>query len=138
MNALGFECVKVALKQDRTGYILTLSVHPDEIPEELMRDFVGARYMCALARINDDETQTPYKNRVKRAGMLARAKTFHEWLAQDYGILTEGVEDVAVDFIHQTCSIQSRTELNGNKKAQKLFDEMVENYERWNQEQDPF
>ena len=50
-NALGFECVKVALKQDRTGFILTLSVHPDEIPEELMRDFVGARYMLSLIHI---------------------------------------------------------------------------------------
>ena len=35
--ALAFECVKVALKQDRTGFVLTLSIHPDEIPVELLR-----------------------------------------------------------------------------------------------------
>ena len=31
--ALQFEARKVALKQDRTGYVLTLSLHPDEIPD---------------------------------------------------------------------------------------------------------
>jgi len=51
--ALQFEARKVALKQDRTGYVLTISIHPDEIPEELLRDFVGSRYGCALVRIQD-------------------------------------------------------------------------------------
>ena len=70
MNALQFECVKVALKQDRTGFVLTVSIHPDEIPEELVRDFVGARYGVAMVRIQDNETATPYNNRVKRAGKI--------------------------------------------------------------------
>jgi hypothetical protein len=50
--------------------VLTLSIHPDEIPTELLRDFVGARYACALVRIQDDETPTPYTNRVQKAAML--------------------------------------------------------------------
>jgi hypothetical protein len=56
METLQFEAVKVALKQDATGYVLTLKVHPDEIPDELMRDFVGTRYVIVAARLNDDET----------------------------------------------------------------------------------
>ena len=32
MKTLQFEGVKVALKQDKTGYVLTLSMHPDDIP----------------------------------------------------------------------------------------------------------
>jgi transposase len=44
MKTLQFEGVKVALKQDKTGYVLNLSMHPDDVPEELLRDFVGARY----------------------------------------------------------------------------------------------
>lgn len=141
-NALGFECRKVALKQDRTGFVLTLSVHPDEIPEELLRDFVGARYMCALARINDDETPVPYTNRVKKAGMLCRTAHFHDWLKY-MGVLipsdkNDTWEEKAVSYMYEICEISSRTELNGNKQAQKKFDEMVEEYERWSQEQDPF
>ena len=57
--AMQFECRKVALKQDRSGFVLTLSIHPDEIPEELLRDFVGSRYGVAMVRIQDDESATP-------------------------------------------------------------------------------
>jgi hypothetical protein len=35
METLQFEAVKVALKQDKTGYVLTLCMHPDEIPDEI-------------------------------------------------------------------------------------------------------
>ncbi len=78
--AMQFESRKVALKQDRTGFILTLSIHPDEIPEELLRDFVGARYGVAMVRIQDDESATPYTNRVQKAGMLCRQPQFQDFM----------------------------------------------------------
>lgn len=136
MNALQFECVKVALKQDRTGYVLTLSMHPDEIPEELLRDFVGSRYGVAMVRIQDDETPTPYQNRVQRAGMLCKTREFQYWL-KVVGHADRVNEDDAVKAIYNICGIKSRTELNGKQEAQQLFDEMVNEYERWNKEE-PF
>ena len=39
METSQFEAVKVGLKQDNSGYILTLRIHPDEIPEEIARDY---------------------------------------------------------------------------------------------------
>jgi hypothetical protein len=78
--ALQFEARKVALKQDRTGFVLTLAIHPDECPEEILRDFVGARYGCALVRIQDDESATPYSNRVQKAGMLCKEPNFQDFL----------------------------------------------------------
>ena len=116
--ALQFEARKVALKQDRTGYVLTLSLHPDEIPEELLRDFVGSRYGCALVRIQDDETPTEYNNRVRHAGMLCRNPQFQEFLGVDS-------EDKAAKELCKRCGITSRTELNGNHAAQELFDELT-------------
>ena len=126
--ALQFEARKVALKQDRTGFILTLSVHPDEIPEELMRDFVGARYACALVRIQDDESPTPYNNRVQQAAILCKRENFWEFLVVKN-------EEEAVESLCGYLGIQSRSELNGNKVAQERFDEMVKRYEATN---DPF
>lgn len=136
MNALQFEAVKVALKQDKTGFVLTLNIHPDEIPDELMRDFVGARYGVAMARIEDNETIKRYDNRVKQAGILCRTREFQVWLKKENEI-TVNSEDDAVDAIHRICGINSRTELNGNKDAQQKFDEMVRDYDQW-LEEEPF
>lgn len=120
--ALQFEAKKVALKQDRTGFILTLCLHPDQIPEELLRDWVGARYACALVRIQDDETATPYTNRVQKAAILCKRDSFQAFIgASD--------EHSAAEALCVQCGIESRAELNGNKKAQKLFDELTKEYE---------
>jgi len=116
--ALQFEARKVALKQDRTGYVLTLALHPDEIPVELLRDFVGARYGCALVRIQDDESPTTYSNRVQQAGMLCRQEDFQEFLEAT-------TEMRAAAELCKRCGITSRSELNGNEEAQMAFDSLV-------------
>lgn len=126
--ALQFEAKKVALKQDRTGFILTLCLHPDQIPEELLRDWVGARYACAMVRLQDDETATPYSNRVQKAAILCKRETFQQFLGVDD-------EASAAALLCDQCGVESRAELNGNKKAQALFDALVKEYENAN---DPF
>jgi|TARA_R100001082_G_scaffold110067_1_gene88835 hypothetical protein len=135
MNSLNFEGLKVALKQDSTGYVLTLRVHPDELPEEILRDFVGARYMIAMVRVNDDETLVTYKNKVKKAGMVCKNRAFWEFLrANDYVGNEEVNEDIATKVIYEVCGIDSRTQLNGNKDAQTCFDNLMKEYEDWNNE----
>jgi hypothetical protein len=136
MNALQFEAVKVALKQDRTGFVLTLNIHPDEIPEELMRDYVGARYAVVMARILDDESATQYDNRVKRAGILCRTREFQFWLTET-GHTAQKTEEDAIEALYALCGITSRTELNGNSEAKQKFDDMVNEYEQWKKEE-PF
>jgi len=121
--ALQFEARKIALKQDRTGFILSLSLHPDEIPEELIRDFVGARYACALVRIQDDESPTPYNNRVQRAGMICKDPKF-----QTFMMVTN--EMAAAEELCKRCGIESRTELHGNRLAQAACEEIIEAFER--------
>ncbi len=127
--ALQFEARKVALKQDRTGFVLTLAIHPDECPEEILRDFVGARYGCALVRIQDDESATPYSNRVQSAGMLCKQPTFQEFLNVDS-------EAAAAEDLCKRCGIESRTELHGNEVAKMIFDDLIKDYEKY--PSDPF
>jgi hypothetical protein len=127
--ALQFEARKVSLKQDRTGYVLTLSLHPDEIPVELLRDFVGTRYACAIVRIQDDETPTSYNNRVQKAGMLCRQENFQSFMSEFIGGFVD--EDSTADELCKQCGIESRSELNGNLSAQNKFDELVAEYENW-------
>lgn len=134
--ALQFESRKVALKQDRTGFVLTLSIHPDEIPVELLRDFVGARYACALVRIQDDESPTEYNNRVQKAGMLCRDRSFQVFL-YEMKVTNKKDEDSAANAVCDYCQISSRSELNGNREAQMRFDLLIKEYESWNKN-DPF
>jgi hypothetical protein len=122
---LQFEARKVALKQDRSGYVLTLSLHPDEIPEELLRDFVGSRYACALVRINDDETPVEYKNRTQKAAILCKDEGFQAFSGAHS-------EDEAAEMLCKHLGISSRSELNGNMTAAAAFDELVKKYEAWN------
>jgi hypothetical protein len=129
--ALQFEARKIALKQDRTGYVLTLCLHPDEIPEELLRDFVGARYACALVRIQDDESPTPYTNRVQKAALLCKQQSFQAFMSAIN-------EEMAARNLCKRCGIQSRSELNGNSDAQEKFDAVVLDFENWSQNADPF
>lgn len=120
--ALQFEARKVALKQDRTGFMLTVAIHPDDLPEELFRDFVGARYAFAIVRIQDDESPTEYNNRVQKAAILCKAKAFQNFL------VVEG-EDAAVEELCKRCNIESRTELHGNVSAKNIFDRLIAVYE---------
>jgi hypothetical protein len=119
--ALQFEARKVALKQDRTGFVLTLAIHPDECPEEILRDFVGARYGCAMVRIQDDESATPYSNRVQKAAMLCKDSRFQDFLATNN-------EDEAAAELCKRCGIESRTELHGNAMAQQTFDVLLDKF----------
>ncbi len=127
MNAMNFEAVKVAIKQDKTGYILTLSVHPDEVPEDLLRDFVGARYGVAMVRVNSDESPVAHTNRVSKAQRLVKVSTFWDIL---------GVTNSADAMIRlcALCDIETLSQLNGSKAAQRKFDELVREHE----ESDPF
>jgi hypothetical protein len=137
MNALQVECVKVALKQDATGYVLTLKIHPDEIPEELLRDFVGSRYVMALVRLNSDETPVNYVNRVKEAGMICRDFRFWKFLDVVKGI-QDANEQIATEYLYESCGMKSRTELNGNSDAKIKFDDINKEFKEWRDDDEPF
>lgn len=126
-----FEAIKVAIKQDKTGYVLTLAIHPDEVPEEILRDFVGARYQVVMVRIDDDEkpVKRPANGVVAAAGILCRNKTFWEWL-HDLGEIETKSERDAVEALHRLLGISSRSELTQPSK-QSGYDELVAEYNAW-------
>ena len=127
---LQFECRKIALKQDRSGFVLTLAIHPDELPEELIRDFVGARYACVMVRLKDDESATEYSNRTQQAGILCRNPMFQSFISIAYAGKDCNEEDTAAALCRE-CGIDSRTELNGNISAKYRFDEILKEFETW-------
>ena len=137
MKTLQFEAVKVALKQDKTGVILTLNVHPDEVPIELIRDFVGARYQTVMVRLNDENRpmnrDTEYqRDPVRGAGILCRDKGFAKFLLET-GQIFEDNESTVVEWLKTELGIASRAELKEKPQAAKRLWSINEEYQLWKQ-----
>lgn len=77
--------------------------------------------MVVMVRILDDETKLLYKNRVSQAAVLCKKMAFQMWLGANS-------ELTAVEELCKRLEIKSRSELNGNKKAQERFDQLVKEY----------
>ena len=133
MKTLQFEAVKVALKQDKTGVILTLNVHPDEVPIELIRDFVGARYQTVMVRLNDENRpmnrDTEYqRDPVRSAGILCRDKGFAKFLMET-GQIFEDNESTVVEWLKTELGIASRAELKDKPQAAKRLWSINDEYQ---------
>lgn len=136
IKTLQFEAVKVALKQDKTGYVLTLSMHPDDIPEDLLRDFVGARYQVVMVRLAGDEEPMDRDREyegdkaVRLAGLLCREKEFWEYLHCD-GHIFDPDEKEATEWLRNYINVKSRSELKTNAEARKLLRKVHMDYNSW-------
>lgn len=137
MDTLQFEAVKIAMKQDKEGYVLTLRVHPDEVPDALFRDFVGARYQTVMVRLNGvdkpmSQDDLLSRDLIRLAGIICRESSFADWLfIQD--LIPQPSEQNAVDWLRAELDIQSRSELKDNAKARSRFVQINSEYQAWKQ-----
>ena len=122
-RSYGFEAVKTALRQTKDGIAVTIVVHPNDVPPDLMSDPIGSRYMIGMARL-DEQEQIIEPESVKegrklsnQAGMFCRDHTFQQWLVN---------KDLAV---REFCEIHSRSELKSNDKAQAAWVDLLAQFE---------
>jgi hypothetical protein len=136
IKTLNFEAVKVALKQDKTGYVLTLCVHPDDIPNELLRDFVGSHYQVVMVRLNDEnqplnrDGEFEGDRAIRLAGVLCREKEFWEYLNYE-GQIFEANEESATEWLRDYLGVNSRSELKTNQEARLRLKKVNEEYKVW-------
>lgn len=139
MNApstIQFEGIKTAFRQSKDGFSLTLAIHPDEVPADLMRDFVGSRYMVVMVRLGDDdqplhrEGEFPGDNAVKHAGIVCRDPEFWEWL-HSREMLFEKNETACKEWLYSYLGIESRKELKTDSSARDLFNQLRKAFEAW-------
>jgi hypothetical protein len=137
METSQFEAVKVAMKQDNSGYVLTLRIHPDEVPEEILRDFVGARYMAVLVRLTEEERPMNReaelgRDMVRVAGMLCRDPIFWEFLDESSAIF-ERSEKEATEWMQTYLKVESRSEIAKSKQAIDKLIGMKTEFNTWKQ-----
>jgi len=135
METLQFEGVKVAMKQDKTGYVLTLSVHPDEVPERLLRDFVGARYQVVMVRLDGEEKPMVRDlehsgDQVRLAGMLCRDTAFQQFLL-DAQQISEANETQVIEWMKAELDIISRTEIREKPSAARRLKSIYQEFQAW-------
>lgn len=121
-----FECVQIAMSKDKNGYVLKLAVHPNDAPDELLKDPLGQRYMAVLVRLDDQDKPTAPpdeqegRTAVKVAATLCADEKFQGWLCFQ-GYADEISEEAAAIAVRQYCHISSRSELKSNKDARSKF-----------------
>lgn len=133
--AINFEAVKISLKQDKSGIILTLAIHPNEVPPSLFTDWVGSRYIAALVKLDDEDkpVEPPDaaegRKAVQIAGTLCKRPEFQRWLVSQ-GMVFDASEEAAAAAVCDVLGIDSRAELKGNADARKAFLDLVEEFKR--------
>jgi hypothetical protein len=136
METIQFEGMKTALRQTKDGYSLTLAVHPDDLPDDLMRDFVGSRYMVVMVRISDNEQpmnrqlEFPGDHAVKMAGMICRDPDFWEWIRVKTEVQIDS-ENECAEWLSDYLGIQSRKELKEKEEVRERFDKLRKAFESW-------
>jgi len=140
METSQFEAVKVGIKQDNSGYILTLRIHPDELPEEVMRDFVGSRYMTVMVRLNEEERpmnreQELAKDMVRVSGMLCRDPQFWEFL-QESGNIIDKTEKEAMTWLKSYLKVESRADISKSQQAVEKMLGVKQEFASWKNRSD--
>tara|TARA_R100001460_G_scaffold19116_1_gene40089 strand:- start:1640 stop:2110 length:471 start_codon:yes stop_codon:yes gene_type:complete len=144
---INFEAVKLTMRQDKHGFILTLSVHPEDVPESLFRHWVGSRYQVAMVQLDDNEEpivpkqKTDGERAIARAGLMCKDKDFQIFCAEKYQMeKSEGAfyrvekefgEKETSIFVRDYIGVESRKELMDNKEAREKLRELIDMFQEW-------
>jgi hypothetical protein len=138
METSQFEAKKIALRQDTSGFILTMSVHPDDLCEQIMRDFVGARYQVVMVRLSDGDVPMNRdheyaRDPVRMSAILCKDKEFARFLFNNSLTFTWLEEAEVTEWLREELKITSRAELKDNREAAKQFWFIYQEFMQWKQ-----
>ena len=131
--AIGFEAIKIAWRQSKDGFVLTLSIHPDDVNVDLANSRIGTRYQVALVEIADTGEPVAGKemsegaHAVAVAAALCRNERFWQWLASSEGLFIDN-EAEAAEWLREELGIASRADLKTNQDAREKFNGIRERF----------
>lgn len=132
LDTIKFEAVKTAFRQSKDGYTLSLAIHPDDISEQLMRDFVGSCYMVVMVRLDEENKPVEKKNDpiVSQAGMLCRDPKFWEFIYLRTGDEVHNESECA-EWFKFNFGIDSRADLKTDIQAREIFIKFKQEFNAW-------
>jgi hypothetical protein len=141
------EAIKVALKQEAEGIMVTFRIQPEHFPEHLLVAKINARFALAFQEIDDNEEPKPadperktkrkQNANVMRAAIACGETSFQTFMRKEYpaewaGGLGEG-QTRAADAMRAVLKIESRKDLAADMGALARFDTLMGQYEMWKQ-----
>lgn len=159
---LPFEALKVSLRQNKDGVVVSFVIHPSDVHPDILTDPVGTRYQLVAVKLGDDgrpvegakppaEPRPPARggldinpvekarqNVVASAGILCRDKRFHEWVSQKYWEGAPVTEVQAIEWLLDSCGVKTRVALKTSDSAREKFFAIRKEFEEWKQRVPPF
>lgn len=131
------EVKKDGLRQMQDGtWKLSLTVHPNDMPTDLMQAEMGKIYMAVLAPVQDngepehEKERKPFDSlpRAQQAGMLCQDARFVRWLKDKRPDAdpSRTIEQHVRDY----CGVPSRSDLDKDHRAANAWDKIVATYRR--------
>lgn len=134
-NAVNFEGVKVGLRHTKDGVILQIAIHPNDMPTSVFTDLIGARYMIAMVKLDDDDQpvvpqeKSEGQRMVQQCALMCRNPTFQKWLF-DQGYVITPNEEEATEWVRHALQIKSRAELAHSRHAQEGWRQILAIFEK--------
>ena len=131
---MSFEGKKISMRQDGKGTYITLSIHPGEVPMDLLAQPVGCRYQIAMVMLDDHDQPTKGRDMeegdraVQSAAMLCRNPKFQQWMVR-VGLAVLASEEACSDGVRAFCKVESRAEFKSNHEARANFIALRERFE---------
>lgn len=134
-SAMIFEAVLLGATKDKHGYVVKLVVHPSEIPDGLMRDFVGTRYQIAAVKLADDgqpadKPKERKRDEVQHAAILCGNPNFQKYMHELNPEFDEN-HPGCIGSLRKAIGVGSRAELANSEMARRKFHDLVRRYEAW-------
>ena len=122
-----FEAVKIAWAQDKNGYILKLSIHPDDVPDDIALAKLGTRFYVGMKEA-DEDVAVADSRAVATAGALCRNKLFQVYLRNN-GELHCVDELSAATILRDRLGVGSRSEISGQSAIKMM--EIANDFRKW-------
>lgn len=125
----------LAATKDKNGYVVKLAIHPNDVPENFVKDLVGTRYQFAGVKLKDDgsfekKLKGPKRDEVQHAALLCKNPIFWQFMEKKYDAMDQS-ERCATEALREYLGVESRSELADSELARRRFHELVSEYERW-------
>ena len=135
------EALKIALKQEAEGILVTFRIQPEHLPAALLLGRIPSRWALAMVEIDDDEKPKPSPKKeaadkkrqnanVMRAAILSEDPQFKTFLKQKYP-KQWNANMGGPDTLRAVLGIDSRKKLATDDEALLQWDRLQAEYEMW-------